>query len=162
MMHVQAEEAKKRQAEEERKAAEKQRQVEILAEEARKRAEQIKAAEEEANKVLAKLQEKQRIENLLEQVFKEVTGALKGTASLEAIFKENPEIKAQFLTTKPLERSLAEANLDAVKFLVSMDETYPGWKDILEPGTPVYEFMASKFKNGNTSENNQASPKFKP
>lgn len=89
---------------------------------------------------------------MIELSQKEISKQIDGAVNLQAIFKENVAIKAQFLATKPLELALAAHNLEAVKILVANGETYANWPDIVDNGTPLYEFMAATFKKDNASD----------
>ncbi len=132
----------------------------IAAEDAKRKEEERKLAELEAQRLDAELQEKQHLITLIDLGRQEASGTLSGIANLQKIF-ENTKSKEMFLATKPLETALLNDNLAVVKFLVSAGEAYPNWQDIVDDGTPVYEFMASIFNKNNSSESKRSGNKYK-
>lgn len=142
-------------------AAEQQRIAAAAAQEAAKLDEERKQVIMEAERLAAKIQENEHMLKLISLGTQEVAGELPGIANLQIIFSGNSTIKTQFLATKPLELALLKENLTVVKFLISMNLTYPNWQEIVDEGTPLYEFMSSIAHPNNSNKNTHASNKCK-
>lgn len=130
-------------------AALQEHQAALELKEANRLKEEIRLAEEKAEKIKLELMETRRINTLFITAMQEVKGVVSGTSHIEAIFKEDAEVIEKFLATKPLEGAIIANALDVVKLLVSKGQRYDSWQDIVDEGTPLYNFLSETFKVSN-------------
>lgn len=135
-------------------AAAQKRQQELAVQEANRLAAEAAKAMQEAEQKKLELEKLQRVNLLIENAIKEVKNLLPGIANIEAIFLEKEDVLSRFLQTNPLEDALIAHKLDAVKFMLYKGQRYEAWRDIIDEGTEIYDFLnglntnnKSKIKN---------------